>query len=90
MLVAVAAPNTAFFACALDFNSAHSWMSLLSEPIYSRPLGAPVAAAPARHPATGVMTRVFSSGTVAVLDPRAQNLGCVKWAGGETTGVCPR
>ena len=26
MLVAVAAPNTAFFSCALDFNSAHTWM----------------------------------------------------------------
>jgi hypothetical protein len=89
MLVAVAAPNTAFFTCALDFNSAHTWLSLLNESIYSLPLGAPVAARAERNLTSGLMTRRFSSGTVAVLDPSAPNLGCVKWAGGQTTGTCP-
>ena len=27
MFVAVAAPNTAFFTCAIDFNNAHTWLS---------------------------------------------------------------
>ena len=88
MLVAVAAPNTAFFACALDFNIAHTWLTLLNDTIYSLPLGAPVADAE-QDLASGLITRSFTSGTVAVLDPSAPNLGCVKWAGGKTTGKCP-
>jgi len=90
MLVAVAAPNTAFFSCALDFNSAHTWLSLLEEPIYTLPLGAPINARAERHLTSGLITRSFTSGTVAVLDPSAPNLGCVKWAGGKTTGTCPK
>ena len=89
MLVAVAVPDTAFFSCAVDFRSDH-WLSLLNETIYALPLGAPVAARAERDVASGLLTRSFSSGTVAVLDPRAPNLGCVKWAGGKTTtGTCP-
>eukprot|EP00750_Incisomonas_marina_P021845 INCI4767.1.p1 GENE.INCI4767.1~~INCI4767.1.p1 ORF type:complete len:403 (-),score=68.27 INCI4767.1:535-1743(-) len=88
MLVAVAAPRTAFFTCALDFNSDHTWLSLLNESIYTLPLGAPAMQAE-WNATTGLMTRRFTSGTVAVVDPRVPYIGCVKWGGGETTGKCP-
>ena len=89
MLVAVAAPNTAFFSCTVDFNSAHTWLSLLAEPIYTAPLGVPVSADANYDSDSGLLTRRFSSGTVAVLDPFAPNRGCVQWAGGMVTGKCP-
>ena len=88
MLCAVQTPGSTFFSCAVDFRGSH-WMTLLDEPIYNLPLGAPMAASATRHPTSGLLTRAFSSGTVAIIDPTVPHKGCVKWAGGTTTGKCP-
>lgn len=88
MLMAVSTPDTSFFTCASDFNSAHTWFSVLNESIYSLPLGAPIGNYKING-TSGLMTRYFSSGTVAVINGSAPNLGCVKWASGAITGTCP-
>lgn len=89
MLCALNMPGNTFFSCAVDFRSDH-WMSLLDETIYSLPLGAPMTASAVRHhPTSSLLTRAFSSGTVAIIDPATPHEGCVKWAEGTITGTCP-
>jgi hypothetical protein len=88
MLCAMQMPGNTFFSCAVDFRSDH-WMSLLDEDIYNLPLGSPVAASATRDHTSGLLTRAFSSGTVAIVDPNAPHIGCVKWAEGTITGTCP-
>jgi hypothetical protein len=93
-LVSVSLPSTSFFSCAVDFSSTNStgWMALLSDPIYSRPLGAPTG--PPVVTASGLTKREFAGGAVAWLDlrkptPRVFLLGCVCWSGGAVSGTCP-
>jgi hypothetical protein len=78
-----------FFSCAVDFNS--GWMSLLSNPEYSYPLGSPTGPASVDR-ASGLVKRVFSGGAVAWVNESAANLGCVTWNDGNSSavsGTCP-
>ena len=97
MLLAVASPNAAFFSCMPDFNSAHGWMALGQDLIYKRFLGAPKGKAVTGK--DGLVTRAFAGATVslntsafvAARNPTdaGLNRGCVRWASGEITGICP-
>ena len=93
MLMGVNSPMTAFFACEPDFNSRDGWMNLKQQPYYDYFLGAPKGAAVVGK--DGLMTRAFEGATVTLnassfLSSRGNlNSGCVEWASGETTGVCP-
>ena len=92
MLLAVASPNAAFFACTPDFNSIDGWMALDQDPIYQHYLGAPKGEAVAGK--DGLVTRAFEGANVALNTTaigagRELNRGCVQWASGETTGICP-
>ena len=91
MLVAVASPNAAFFACMPSFNIVDGWRDLDKNEIYKLHLGAPKGKAVVGK--DGIITRDFEGAHVA-LDPktnvnRTLTRGCVQWASGETTGVCP-
>jgi hypothetical protein len=96
MLLAVASPNSAFFACMPDFNSAHGWMALDENPIYQRHLGAPQGMAVVGK--DGLIRRAFAganvtlniSAFVSARNPTDAGLnhGCVQWASGETSGIC--
>ena len=96
MLVAVASPDAAFFACETSFDVVEGWMLLDENPIYHRFLGAPLGEAVVGQ--GGLVTRAFEGAHVAlntsaftIAGGRADllNRGCVKWASGETTGTCP-
>ena len=91
MLVAVASPNAGFFACMPDFNVVDGWMTLDQDPIYQHYLGAPKGKAVVGK--DGLITRAFEGATVALntsaFAGRSLNRGCVQWASGETSGVCP-
>lgn len=91
MLLAVASPNAAYFACMPDFNVVDGWMKLDQDPIYQRYLGAPKGEVWMGQ--DGLLTRAFEGATVT-LDPKAfadrlLNRGCVQWASGEVSGTCP-
>jgi hypothetical protein len=95
MLLAVEAPNAAFFACMPDFNVIHGWMNLNQNMIYDEYLGAPTGNAVVGP--DGLITRAFA-GAKVVLNPKSftpargggsLNSGCVQWASGNTTGICP-
>jgi hypothetical protein len=62
-------------------------MEMLDDPIFHRPIGAPVE--DARDHSSGWLSRCFASGAVAWLDPRQPHRGCVVWDGGDETGECP-
>jgi hypothetical protein len=97
MLLAVASPNSAYFACMPDFNSAHGWMELDQNVIYQQYLGAPQGKAVMSK--NGLMARTFAGAKVSLnisAFVQAQNptdaglnRGCVQWSSGETTGKCP-
>ena len=95
MLLAVASPDAAFFACVTSFNVIEGWMLLDQNPIYHRFLGAPLGEAVVGQ--NGLVTRAFQGAHVALnisafsVPGRAGllNRGCVQWASGETTGTCP-
>ena len=93
MLMGANSPMTAFFACEPDFNSKDGWMNLNQQPFYDYYLGAPKGAAVVGK--DGLMTRAFDGATVTLSTTSFQssrgnlNSGCVQWASGETTGVCP-
>ena len=95
MLVAVASPDAAFFACETSFNVKVGWMLLGQDPIYHRFLGVPLGEAVVGQ--GGLITRVFEGAHVALnisaFSPPGRagllNRGCVRWASGETTGTCP-
>ena len=95
MLLAVEAPNAAFFACMPDFNVVHGWMNLKQNTIYDQYLGGPKG--PAVAGKDGLVTRAFAGATVilniSAFTPErgggSLNSGCVRWASGSTTGVCP-
>ena len=63
------------------------------QPFYDYYLGAPKGAAVVGK--DGLMTRAFDGATVTLSTTSFQssrgnlNSGCVQWASGETTGVCP-
>lgn len=95
MLLAVEAPNAAFFACTPDFNSIHGWMNL-TQNYYDEYLGAPTGSAVVGK--DGLITRAFE-GAKVTLNPKSFtpdrgggsiNSGCVQWANGKTTGTCPQ
>jgi len=88
-LITLTNPKSAFFSCQTTFASSNStgWMTLLSDPIYSHPLGTPVGDAVVGP--TGLVHRNYSSGTVAWLQPNASQAGCVQWANKEVSGTCP-
>eukprot|EP00040_Diaphanoeca_grandis_P044660 m.13159 g.13159 ORF g.13159 m.13159 type:complete len:376 (-) comp9609_c0_seq1:129-1256(-) len=91
LLVTITNPKTSFFSCATSFASTATtgWMTLLSDPIYSQPLGTPLGVAvPGPN---GLVHRTFSSGTVAWLQPNATiaNAGCVRWSNKQVSGTCP-
>ena len=87
-LVASAAPGLGFFSCQVDFASTATsgWMTELSDPVYSKQLGAPSGAAVVSG---GVASRRFSGGAVAIVKS-ATGEGCVKWADGSVSGQCPQ
>jgi hypothetical protein len=94
MLLAVASPDAAFFACMPDFNVIHGWMNLSQTPIYERHLGAPLGKAVVGK--DGLLTRAFAGANVSLnisaFTPErvgSLNRGCVRWASGQTTGACP-
>lgn len=97
MLLAVASPRSAYFACMPDFNSAHGWMGLDQNMIYNHYLGAPQGKAVVGK--DGLMTRSFAGAKVLLnISAFVQtgnptdaglNQGCVQWSSGETTGICP-
>ena len=91
MLLAVASPNAAFFACMPSFNVVDGWMDLDQNTIYKLHLGAPLGKAVVGK--DGIITRAFEGAHVS-LNPssfvnRTLNRGCVQWASGETSGTCP-
>jgi hypothetical protein len=93
MLLAVEAPNAAFFSCMPDFNVIHGWMNLTQNMIYDEYLGAPKAKAVVGK--DGLVTRAFAGANV-ILNISAftsaggsLNSGCVQWTTGMTTGICP-
>ena len=95
--VRLANPKRITIAGMPDFNSAHGWMALGQDPIYKRFLGAPKGEA--LTGTDGLVTRAFAGATVslntsafvAARNPTdaGLNRGCVRWASGEVTGVCP-
>ena len=97
MLLAVASPNSAYFACMPDFNVIHGWMDLDKNTIYQQYLGAPQGEAVVD--ANGLITRTFAGAKVSLnISAFVQtsnptdaglNRGCIEWASGETSGVCP-
>lgn len=97
MLLAVASPNSAYFACMPDFNVIHGWMDLDKNMIYQQYLGAPQGKAVVGD--NGLITRTFAGAKVslnvsAFVQTRnptdaGLNRGCIEWASGETSGVCP-
>jgi hypothetical protein len=91
MLLAVASPNAGFFACMPDFNSVDGWMALDQDPIYQQYLGAPKGKAVVGK--DGLITRAFEGANVALntsaFAGRSLNRGCVQWASGQTSGICP-
>ena len=95
MLLAVASPNAAFFACEVSFDVKVGWMHLDNLPIYRLFLGAPLGEAVVGP--GGLVTRTFEGANVTLntsafnMPGRAGllNRGCVRWAKGETTGTCP-
>ena len=96
MLLAVDGPNAAFFSCMPDFNVVHGWMNLTQNAIYHEFLGAPKGKAVVGT--DGIVTRAFEGANVILNitsfePPRTRgrlNSGCVKWASGSTTGICPK
>ena len=95
MLLAVEAPNAAYFACTPDFNVIHGWLNLTQDMIYSQYLGAPTGRAVVGK--DGLITRAFA-GAKVILNPKSftpargggsLNSGCVQWSSGKTTGICP-
>jgi hypothetical protein len=91
MLLSVASPNAGFFACMPDFNVVDGWMELDKDPIYQRYLGAPKGKAVVGK--DGMITRAFEGADVSLNSSafagRSLNRGCVRWASGEITGICP-
>lgn len=95
MTQAVEAPNAAFFSCMPDFNVIHGWMNLHQNMIYDQYLGAPKGEAVLGK--DGLATRAFDGANIIVnisaFTPErgggSLNSGCVQWASGKVTGVCP-
>ena len=61
------------------------------QPEFSKPLGVPLG--PARYDGAALV-RGFASGTNTTFLPHATNrtamgVGCVRWADGSVSGVCP-
>ena len=84
------ATDQSFFSCAVDFSSSpgKGWMTLLSDPVYSYPLGSPTGPAKT-DPASGLVKRGFSGGAVAWVNESAATMGCVKWNSSVVSGTCP-
>ena len=74
-----------------DFNVVDRWMELDTDPIYQRYLGAPKGKAAVGK--DGMITRAFEGADVSLSSSafaaRSLNRGCVRWASGEITGICP-
>ena len=97
MLLAVSSPNSAFFACAPDFNFVDGWMRLAKNIVYKLYLGEPHGEAVVAR--DGLVTRAFDGANVSLnissfvpaRNPTdgGLNRGCVRWASGDVTGVCP-
>ena len=85
-LIAVGSPSS-YFACASAFGWEDGWMKMLEDPIFHRPIGAPVE--DAQDHSSGWKRRCFESGAMAWVDPREPHQGCVLWHDGTATGGCP-
>ena len=91
MLLAVASPNAAFYACTPSFAYQEGWMDFDKNKIYQLHLGAPKGKKVVGK--DGLITRAFEGANVSLntkaYTGRILNRGCVQYHSGETFGTCP-